>query len=111
MPHEQSANGPIMRYFVARAKPGRGADLARKFATTSAGVVQDEPGNRGYFFGPSVEDDGDVLVFASLWQNLDAVKERFGDDWQSSFLPPGYDDLIAECSVRHYDLSAGWQVE
>jgi hypothetical protein len=51
------------------------------------------------------------VVFASIWKDLDAVKERFGEDWQVSFLPAGYEDLIDECSVRHIDLSAGWHVQ
>ena len=104
------ATGPIVRHFEAHAKPGCGDALAEKFRVTSAAVVADEPGNRGYFFGREVDGETDVLVFASVWENLDAVKERFGDTWQQSFLPEGYEDLIAHCFVRHFDMSGGWQV-
>ncbi|MDD9878990.1 MAG: hypothetical protein OXR84_16270 [Magnetovibrio sp.] len=100
--------GPVLRWFEARAKPGRGDDLAKKFATTSVDVVRDQAGNIGHFHGREVAGHGDVLVFASVWTSLDAIKERFGDAWQSSYLPAGYDDLIAECSVRHFDLASGW---
>lgn len=109
MPGNHS-NGPIMRLFEAVAKAGCGDELASKFATTSAGVVADEPGNQGYFFGRSVAQKDDVLVFASMWRDLDAVKERFGADWQNSYLPEGYEDLIESHSVRHIDLTAGWHV-
>lgn len=44
----------------------------------------------------------DSLVFVSVWESLEAVKGRFGADWQESFLPEGYDDLIEKCSVRHF---------
>ena len=54
--------------------------------------------------------DGNVVVFASMWENMDAIKARFGEDWQQSYLPPGYEDLIEECSVRHFDLASGWHV-
>lgn len=102
--------GPILRLFEVRAKPGCAETLREKFATTSADVVRDEPGSEGYFFGQGVSADDDLVVFASIWSDLDAVKRRFGEAWRSSFLPEGYEALIEECAVRHIDLSAGWHV-
>ena len=84
--------------------------LKEKFATTSADVVQHEPGNKGYFFGRGVSADEDVVVFASFWESLDAIKQRFGEDWQVSFLPEGYEDFIEKCWVQHIDVSTGWNV-
>jgi len=43
--------GPVLRIFEARTKPGRANELLENFASTSAGVVAGEPGNRGYIFG------------------------------------------------------------
>ena len=111
MQRKESEAGPIMRLFEARAKPGCAEALLRKFATTSAEVVQGKPGNEGYFFGHGVGPDDGVVFFASMWRDLDSVKARFGEDWQSSFLPQGYEDLIDECSVRHVELSSGWSVQ
>lgn len=111
MQEDRSQTGPILRLFQVRAKPGRAADLIEKFATTSAEVVRGMSGNQGYFFGHDVAPDDDVVVFASIWRDLDAVKTRFGEDWRESFLPPGYSALIEDCSVRHIDLSAGWHVD
>lgn len=110
MHNGKTDGGPIMRLFEVRTKEGCAEALLRNFATTSADVVQNEPGNEGYFFGRSVSGDGNVVVFASMWKDLDAIKDRFGEDWQQSYLPPGYEDLIEECSVRHFDLSSGWHV-
>jgi len=103
-------NGPLLRIFEVRTKPSCAETLLKNFATTSAGVVKDEPGNQGYFFGRCVQGGDDVLMFVSVWRDLDAVKERFGADWQTSFIPEGYEDLIEECSVRHFDMSEGWNV-
>jgi len=108
---QDALNGPILRLFEVQSKPGCAAELVAKFATTSSDVVRHEPGNQGYFFGRGVDRDEDVVVFASVWRDLDAVKQRFGADWQRSFLPPGYEALIEDCSVRHIDLSAGWHVQ
>ncbi len=107
IPNDQ---GPILRLFEVQAKPGCAEDLIQKFGTTSADVVRDEPGNAGYFFGRGIATDTNVVLFASIWTDLGAVKARFGDEWQQSFLPPGYEEMIVTCSVRHVDLSAGWHV-
>ncbi len=110
MPHDKTSGGPIMRLFEARARQGRADELARKLATVSVEVVRNKPGNEGYFFGRSVADGNEFVVFASIWKDMSAVKDRFGADWQSSYLPAGYEDLIEEWSVRHYDLGSGWHM-
>lgn len=111
MQDTSTSHGPVMRLFEVHAKPGCVDDLLAKFATTSAEVVAGQPGNRGYFFGRDLAVGEDYVVFASLWDDLDAVKQRFGEDWQVSFLPPGYEALIERCSIRHIDLAQGWQVQ
>ncbi len=102
--------GLIMRLFHVHAKPGAAATLIEKFATTSADVVQNEPGNKGYAFGRGVSVDEDVVVFASFWKDLAAIQARFGDDWQESFLPEGYEDLIEDYWLEHIDVGSGWFV-
>ena len=111
MNEKQSSSGPILRLFHVRAKRDRAAELMEKFRITSAEVVRGYPGNLGYFFGHGVGPDEDLVVFTSVWSNLDAVKARFGDKWKESFLPPGYEDLIEEHSIRHVDVGTGWHVK
>ncbi|MHA7899436.1 MAG: antibiotic biosynthesis monooxygenase family protein [Henriciella sp.] len=101
----------ILRQFEVQAKPGCAGALLEKFATSSAAVVQDQPGNLGYFFGRGVAGEEDRVMFTSVWTDLDAVKARFGAHWQDSFLPEGYDVLIQACSVRHVEIDAGWAVD
>ena len=103
--------GPVLRVFEVRTKPNCADALLRNFATTSAQVVAGEPGNHGYFFGRCVEGDGNAVMFVSVWKDIAAVKARFGGEWQSSYMPDGYADLIEECSVRHFDLGGGWHVD
>ena len=110
MGDEKRNPGPIMRLFQVKIKKGRANTLLHQFATTSATIVRDKPGNVGYFFGKGVAADDDRLVFASFWKDPESVKQHFGDDWQSSYLPEGYENLIEECSVCHIDLSDGWFV-
>ena len=105
------ATGPILRLFEVKVRDGHAETLLRKFSTTSADVVRGEPGNRGYFFGQGMLNDAGRLVFASLWKDLNAIKQRFGEDWQASFLPEGYEDMIEEHAIRHIDLSGSWFVD
>ena len=110
MPQESPHQGPILRLFEVKTKKGCAAELLKNFATTSADVVRHEPGNEGYFFGQGMAADEDVVVFASLWSDMGAIKQRFGADWQTSYLPDGYEAMIEHCSVRHIDMSSGWHV-
>ncbi|MEJ2016325.1 MAG: antibiotic biosynthesis monooxygenase [Limibacillus sp.] len=104
-------SGPILRVFEVRTKPHCADQLLEKFDSTSAQVVTGEPGNRGYFFGRCIEGDGNVVLFVSVWDNLEAIKARFGESWQASFMPDGYEKLIEDCSVRHFDLNDAWHVQ
>ena len=103
-----SDDGPILRIFEVKTKPGCADDLLKNFQTTSADVVRGKPGNQGYFFGQCVQGDEDVVMFVSIWQDLQAVKARFGKDWQESYLPDGYENLIETCSIRHFNMRSGW---
>ena len=103
--------GPLLRIFEVKTKPGCAEALLKNFATTSADVVQGKPGNKGDFFGRCIEGGDDMVLFVSVWEDLAAVKARFGDDWQTSYMPEGYEDLIETCGVRHFDMSAGWNVQ
>lgn len=103
-------DGPILRIFEVRTKPGCSRRVLENFETTSADVVRNKSGNLGYFFGNCIQNKDNIVMFVSVWENLDAVKNRFGGDWQKSYLPDGYEDLIEECSIRHLDASSGWRV-
>lgn len=106
-----SARGPLLRIFEVRTKPGCTDTLLDNFANTSVAVVEGHPGNRGHFFGHCVQGSDNTVMFVSVWKDLDAVKARFGADWEVSYLPEGYEDLIEDCSVRHFDMSEGWKVD
>lgn len=101
----------MLRVFEVRTKAGCAERLLKNFATTSADVVQGKPGNKGYFFGHCVQGGDDVVMFVSVWKDLDAVKARFGADWQVSYMPDGYEDLIDACFIRHFDMSEGWNIQ
>jgi quinol monooxygenase YgiN len=107
MSNDKTFSGSILRVFEARAKQGCADALSKKFATISIDVVRNKSGNQGYFFGNSILDESD-FVFVSVWKDLASIRKLFGEEWQSSFLPPGYSELIEECSIKHIALGTDW---
>jgi len=96
---------PIMRIFRARAKQGCESALADKLSTSSVQVVKGQPGFLGYLVAGPANESQHEFIFASIWADADAIKSRFGQEWRASLLPPGYAELIEECSVAHYHLT------
>ena len=96
---------PIIRVFRARARQGCERALADKLATSSVEVVKGQPGFLGYLVAGPASEHQHEFIFDSIWVNAVAVKARFGEEWRVSLLPPGYAELIDECSVDHYHLT------
>jgi quinol monooxygenase YgiN len=96
---------PIIRIFRARAKLGRERALADRLVTSSVEVVQGQPGFVGYLVAGPASELQHEFIFASIWTDAGAVKARFGEEWRVSLLPPGYAELIDECSIDHYHLT------
>ena len=93
---------PIIRVFRARARQGCERALADKLATSSVEVVKGQPGFLGYLVAGPANESQHEFIFASIWADAEAIKSRFGQEWRASLLPPGYAELIEECSVDHY---------
>ena len=94
----------ILRIFDVRAKVGKAELLKKKLSDTSISVVMGKPGNLGYLFGENKSSDGNDLVFISVWKDLQAVRDHFGKDWEQSYLPEGYEELIETCSIKHIEV-------
>ena len=94
----------ILRVFDVRAKVGKAEILKQKLSDTSVSVVKGKPGNLGYFFGENISSDKHDLVFISVWKDLESVKSHFGEDWEQSYLPEGYEEIIECCSIKHIEF-------
>ena len=90
----------ILRVFEVRARQGNATLLKQKLSDTSVSVVQGKPGNLGHMFGEVISTDENDLVFVSVWKDLDAVKARFGEEWEQSFLPAGYGDIGKRTAIH-----------
>ena len=101
---EMILNKSILRIFEVRAKPGSAELLKQKLSDTSVAVVDGKPGNLGYLFGENLTSDGNDLVFISVWENLESIKSYFGEAWEESYLPEGYEKMIDRCSIKHIEI-------
>ena len=93
-----------LQAFEVGAKPGNAEELKPKLSDTSVYVVNGKPGNPGYFFGENLSSDENDLVFISVWKDLESIKSLFGEEWEESFLPEGYDEMIESCSIKHIEF-------
>ncbi|MDJ0832550.1 MAG: antibiotic biosynthesis monooxygenase [Gammaproteobacteria bacterium] len=94
----------ILRIFEVRARPGQAGILKQKLSATSVAVVNGKPGNLGYLFGENLSANENDLVFISVWEDLASIQSLFGEQWQQSFLPEGYEELIDSCSIKHIEV-------
>lgn len=94
----------VLRIFDVRAKSGKAELLKQKLSDTSVSVVQGKRGNLGYFFGENLSSDGNDLVFVSVWEDLESIKSHFGKEWEQSYLPEGYEEIIESCSIKHIEI-------
>ena len=94
----------ILRIFEVRAKPGNAELLKQKLSDTSVTVVDGKPGNLGYFYGQNISSDENDFMFISVWKDLESIKSLFGKEWNESFLPEGYDEIIESCSIKHIEF-------
>jgi len=101
----RTSSRPIARVFRATAAPGCRDELLRRFHSSSADLVNSKAGCLGYRILDPVDASAPEVVFESIWQDLDAVKEAFGDAWRESYLPASYAALMTAYSVQHFFVS------
>ena len=52
----------------------------------------------------AIRTDEHDLMFISVWNSLDSIKSHFGEDWEQSYLPEGYEEIIDHCSLKHVQI-------
>jgi hypothetical protein len=95
----------IIRVFRARPKRGAAADeLARIAEEITIPFVEAKPGLVACFTGRGVGETGEELTMITVWEDLDALRNMTGDDWESPVIPDERaEELIAEVFLHHYE--------
>jgi heme-degrading monooxygenase HmoA len=94
----------IVRIFRARPQPGAAEELERLAEEVSIPFVDAQAGLVARYTGRGVGATGDELVMVSVWEDLDAMKNMTGEDWDNPVLPDErLEPLIAESFLHVYE--------
>jgi heme-degrading monooxygenase HmoA len=94
----------IIRVYHARPKPGVADELTRLAVEVAIPFVERQPGLVARYTGRGIGETGDELVMVSVWEDLNAMKNMTGEDWQSPVVPDErLEALIAESFLEHYE--------
>ena len=94
----------VIRVFRALPKPGAADEFAELVRTVSIPFVERTPGLVACYAGRGIGLTADEVVMVSIWQDVDALKNMTGEDWETAVIPdPGEAERIESCSVDHYD--------
>ena len=79
----------IVRISRLRIQAGHESRVIDAIRAMSAGMSS-TPGIRGAWFGRSIDDDGSWLVAITEWDDLEAIRNVFGNDtWMRGSMLPG----------------------
>jgi hypothetical protein len=76
----------IIRVFCARPKPGKADELAELVRDISIPFVDGQPGLVARHTGKGIGATGDEIVMISVWENLDAMKSKTGENWENELV-------------------------
>jgi len=95
----------IIRIFRARPKAGHTADeLARLAKEVTIPFIEAKPGLVARYTGCGLGETREELAMITIWEDLDAVKNMAGDDWDRPVMPDKRaEEIIAEVLVHHYE--------
>jgi len=82
-------------------------ELAQLIEEVSIPFVDRQPGLLARHTGRGFGATGDELLMISVWENLDALKNMTGEDWESEVIPDERErERIEECFVHQYEAIA-----
>jgi len=94
----------IIRVFRARPNPGAAEELARLAEEVSIPFVDAQPGLVARYTGRGAGATADELVMVSVWEDLEAMKNMTGEDWDNPVIPDErLEPLIAESFLHVYE--------
>ena len=66
--------------------------------------MEQQPGLVACYAGRGIGQTSDEVVMVSIWQNIEALKNMTGEDWETEVIPdPREAERIESCSVHHYE--------
>jgi quinol monooxygenase YgiN len=93
----------IIRVFRAKIKADKVSDFKRMVQEQSIPWLTSTAGMLGYFAGEPIAEEEPEFVMVTLWQDLDALKEFVGENWQTPIVTADEAPLVEEMAAHHYE--------
>jgi quinol monooxygenase YgiN len=94
----------IVRFFRAKIRSGQLDLWQEKVENFSIPWLKSQRGLREYYPGKPLTDDSREFSMTSVWEDLTALQEAVGDDWQKVVLFEDEESLVEETTVVHYEV-------
>ncbi len=93
----------IVRFFRVQVRPGQLESWQEKVEKFSIPWLKAQRGLRAYYPGKPLTKDSREFSMTSIWQDMAALREAVGEDWQQVVLLEDEVNLVEEASVVHYE--------
>lgn len=95
----------ILRLVQGRVKADKGHEFHQRVEAALPAIRQ-QPGLIHVDVGRQQRDDGEHFAFSSLWEDLESIYRWVGcyDLLYVPAVPGGYEDVLDECDVQHYEV-------
>ena len=95
----------IVRVFRVATHEGKERQFETFFRETAIPLVKAQPGIVSVTAGVPRPETPNEFCMVMVWDNLEAMKDFVGEDWQSAHIHPDDAELVKERTIHHYDLA------
>ena len=93
----------VIRVFRARTKARPSPKLRVSPKRSPSPFVDRQPGLVARHTGKGIGASGEELIMISVWESLEAMNNRIGEEWESAVMPDHrIEQLIEETFLHQY---------
>ncbi len=94
----------IMRIFQVTTFEGKEEEFGNFFHNTAIPLMKSTKGIVEVLPGAPHPDSPREFSFVMIWKDLSSLMAFVGDDYQTPHIDPTEAELVAERSIKHYEL-------
>ncbi|WP_127115034.1 antibiotic biosynthesis monooxygenase family protein [Shimia sediminis] len=94
----------IMRIFQVVTHRGKEEEFKKFFYETAIPMMKRTQGLVSVLPGAPRDETPREFSFVMVWEDLDALKDFVGEDYDSPHIDPAEADLVEFRAIRHYEL-------
>lgn len=94
----------IVRVFRARIHSERVKEFEQFFLETALPMIKAQRGMIAVTVGLPMAPTPNEFLMVTVWQDLEALQQFAGAEWQKPVIDPAEVDLLQETFLQHYSL-------